>query len=114
MFPRLFCIPPPQAPSAFLFAANSVLLCRLRRPDGSSRQSHIFPDKQMENTHMPRKNHARVHSATAVADWKIVECQKHLLVIDVAGKILRLVSKPLRLKGKPRYKVPPDCDPAMW
>jgi hypothetical protein len=39
---------------------------------------------------------------------------KHLLVIDVAGKILRLVSKPLRLKGKPRYKVPPDCDPAMW
>lgn len=68
----------------------------------------------MENINVPKKNHARAHSATAAADWKIVECQKHLLVIDVAGKTLRLVSKPLRLKGKPRYKVPPDCDPAMW
>jgi hypothetical protein len=38
---------------------------------------------------------------------------RHLLVIDVAGKTLRLVSKPIRLKGKPQYKVPPDCDPEM-
>jgi hypothetical protein len=63
---------------------------------------------------MRKKNHARAQSAEAAADWKIVECQKHLLVIDVAGKTLRLVSKPLRFKGKPQYKVPPDCDPAMW
>jgi len=75
---------------------------------------YFFPTNKMENTNVPKKNHARAHSATAAADWKIVECQKHLLVIDVAGKTLRLVSKPLRLKGKPRYKVPPDCDPAMW
>lgn len=68
----------------------------------------------MENTNVPKKNHARAHAARAAADWKIVECQKHLLVIDVAGKTLRLVSKPLRFKGKPQYKVPPDCDPAMW
>jgi len=68
----------------------------------------------MENTNMRKKNHARAQSAAVAADWKIVERQKHLLVIDVAGKTLRLVSKPLRLKGKPQYKVPPDCDPAMW
>jgi hypothetical protein len=68
----------------------------------------------MENIIMPKKNHLRAQASTAAADWKIVECQKHLLVIDVAGKTLRLVSKPLRLKGKPQYKVPPDCDPRMW
>jgi len=68
----------------------------------------------MENTNMRKKKHARAQSAAVAADWKIVQCQKHLLVIDVAGKTLRLVSKPLRLKGKPQYKVPPDCDPAMW
>ena len=68
----------------------------------------------MENIHVPKKNHGRAPSATAATEWKIVECQKHLLVIDVAGKTLRLVSKPLRFKGKPQYKVPPDCDPAMW
>ena len=63
---------------------------------------------------MRKKNHARAQSAAAAADWKIVERQKHLLVIDVGGKTLRLVSKPLRLKGETQYKVPPDCDPAMW
>ena len=68
----------------------------------------------MENTNVRKKNHARAQSAAVAADWKIVERQKHQLVIDVAGKTLRLVSKPLRLKGKPQYKVPPDCDPAMW
>jgi hypothetical protein len=69
----------------------------------------------MENIIMPKKNHVRAQAvATAAPDWKIIECQKHLLVIDVAGKTLRLVSKPLRLKGKPQYKVPPDCDPRMW
>jgi hypothetical protein len=68
----------------------------------------------MENTNMRKKNHGRAQSSAVATDWKIVECQKHLLVIDVAGKTLRLVSKPLRLKGKPQYKVPPDCDPAMW
>jgi len=62
---------------------------------------------------VPKKNLLRAQS-TAAADWKIVECQKHLLVIDVAGKTVRMVSKPLRLKGKPQYKVPPDCDPRMW
>lgn len=69
----------------------------------------------MENIIVPKKNHLRAQPvATATPDWKIIECQKHLLVIDVAGKILRLVSKPLQLKGKPQYKVPPDCDPTMW
>jgi hypothetical protein len=66
----------------------------------------------MENTTVPKKKHVRAKEAGA--DWKIVEFSKHLLVIDAAGKTLRLVSKPLRLKGKPRYKVPPDCDPTMW
>lgn len=70
--------------------------------------------KPMENTTVPKKNHVRGHAATAVADWKIVEYKKPLLVIDVAGKTLRLICKPLGLKGKPRYKVPPDCDPTMW
>jgi hypothetical protein len=74
--------------------------------------AHFFFANKMENTTVPKKNHLRVHASTA--DWKILECQKHLLVIDVAGKTLRLVSKPLRLKGKPQYKVPPDCDPKMW
>jgi hypothetical protein len=76
--------------------------------------AYFFPTNKLENTNVPKKNHAGAHSATAAAGWKIVECQKHLLVIAVAGKTLRLVSKPLRLKGKPRYKVAPDCDPAMW
>jgi hypothetical protein len=61
-----------------------------------------------------KKNQIRVQAGKAAADWKIIECQKHLLVIDVAGKTVRLVTKPPRLKGKPRYKVPPDCDPTMW
>ncbi|HSK45294.1 MAG TPA: hypothetical protein VLA83_15560 [Candidatus Binatia bacterium] len=64
---------------------------------------------------MSKRNHVRTRpAATAAAEWKIVECSKHLLVIDVAGKTLRLVPKPLTLKGKPQYKVPPDCDPTMW
>lgn len=64
---------------------------------------------------MQKKTQVRARSAaTARADWKILECKKHLLVIDVAGKTLRLVPKPFTLKGKPRYKVPPDCDPMMW
>ena len=63
---------------------------------------------------MLKKNHLRAPASTSAAEWKIVECQKHLLVIDMAGKTLRLVFKPLRLKGKPQYKVPPDCDPTMW
>ena len=45
---------------------------------------------------------------------QFIECQKHLLVIDIAGKTMRLVSKLLSLKGEPQYKVPPDCDPEMW
>jgi hypothetical protein len=68
----------------------------------------------MENTIVPKENHVQAEASNAAAKWKIIECQKHLLVIDVAGKTLRLVSKPLRLKGKPQYKVPPDCDPRMW
>jgi len=68
----------------------------------------------MENTTVQKKNHIRGQSAATATGWKIVECRKYLLVIDVAGKTLRLVSKPLTLKGKPRYKVPPDCDPTMW
>jgi hypothetical protein len=63
---------------------------------------------------MPKKNHLRAGASVAAPDWKIIECQKHLLVIDVAGKTVRIVSQPLRLKGKPQYKVPPDCDPRMW
>ncbi|MGZ4858014.1 MAG: hypothetical protein ACXV8M_00515 [Candidatus Angelobacter sp.] len=63
---------------------------------------------------MPKKKHVRAKAASAAVDWKIVECKKYLLVIDVAGKTVRLVSKPLQLNGKPRYKVPPDCDPTMW
>jgi hypothetical protein len=76
--------------------------------------AHFFFANKMENTTMPKKNHLRAQVSTAAANWKILECQKHLLVIDVAGKTLRLVSKPLRLKGKPQYRVPPDCDPTMW
>jgi len=68
----------------------------------------------MENSTVPKKTHVRAQTATSPADWKIIECQKHLLVIDIAGKTMRLVSKPLTLKGKPPYKVPPDCDPEMW
>lgn len=63
---------------------------------------------------MPKKKHVRAQAASAAVDWKIVEFRKHLLVIDVAGKIVHLVTKPLSLKGKPRYKVPPDCDPTLW
>jgi hypothetical protein len=68
----------------------------------------------MENTIVPKENHLQAQVSNAAANWKIIECKKHLLVIDVAGKTLRLVSKPLRFKDKPRYKVPPDCDPRMW
>jgi hypothetical protein len=68
----------------------------------------------MENTIVPKENHLQAQVPNAAADWKIIECKKHLLVIDVAGKTLRLVSKPLRFKDKPQYKVPPDCDPRMW
>ena len=46
--------------------------------------------------------------------FQLEDSGAEMLVIDVAGKTVRLVSKPLRLKGKPRYKVPPDCDPTMW
>lgn len=63
---------------------------------------------------MSKKNHVLAQSPTGADDWKIIECQKYLLVIDVAGKTLRLVSKPVRFKSKPQYKVPPDCDPRMW
>jgi len=65
----------------------------------------------MENTNRAKEKSS---SSTAASGWKILECQNHLLVIDMAGKTLRLVFKPLRLKGKPQYKVPPDCDPTMW
>jgi hypothetical protein len=75
-----------------------------------SRQWRISFYKQNGEYKVPKKKHVRAKAA----DWKIVEFRKHLLVIDVAGKTLRLVSKPLSLKGKPRYKVPPDCDPTMW
>ncbi len=68
----------------------------------------------MENTIVPKKNPLRARAGADASNWKIVECQKHLLVLDVAGKTVRIVSKPLRLKGKPQYKVPPDCDPRMW
>jgi hypothetical protein len=60
---------------------------------------------------VPKENPLHIQASNAAAGWKIIECKKHLLVIDVAGKTLRLVSKPLRFKGKPQYKVPPDCDP---
>lgn len=68
----------------------------------------------MENTIVPKKNYVRSYASTAIADWKIIEYKKPLLVIEVAGKTLRMICKPLVLKGKPRYKVPPDCDPTMW
>jgi hypothetical protein len=68
----------------------------------------------MVNTIVPKEYHVEAVASIAAAKWNIFECQKHLLVIDLAGKTLRLVSKPLRLKGKPQYKVPPDCDPRMW
>jgi hypothetical protein len=61
-----------------------------------------------------KKNHAGGKLATAALGWRIVECHKNVLVIDVAGKLVRIHFKPLRLKGKPRYTVPPDCDPTMW
>jgi hexokinase len=52
----------------------------------------------MENTIVPKENHLQAQVPNAAADWKIIECKKHLLVIDVAGKTLRLVSKPLASK----------------
>jgi hypothetical protein len=27
---------------------------------------------------------------------------------------VRILYRPVRLKGKPDYKVAPDCDPTMW
>jgi len=46
--------------------------------------------------------------------WAIVARRRNLWVVEVFGKRVRLTFKPLRLKGKPRYSVPPDCDPTMW
>jgi len=62
---------------------------------------------------MPKRNHARAKS-TAAAGWKVVYRQKQVLVIDLSGQTVRILYRPVRLKGKPGYKVAPDCDPAMW
>lgn len=63
---------------------------------------------------MPKNNHVGDKFTIAASGWKIVERQKRTLVIDLGGKLVRIHFKPLRLKGKPRYTVPPDCDPTMW
>lgn len=46
--------------------------------------------------------------------WAIVERRRNLWVVEIFGKRVRLAFRPLRLKGRPRYSVPPDCDPTMW
>lgn len=46
--------------------------------------------------------------------WAIVSRHRYLWVVELAGKRFELRFKPLRLKGRPRYSVPPDCDPTMW
>jgi hypothetical protein len=38
----------------------------------------------------------------------------HVLVIDLTGQTVRILYRPMRLKGKASYKVSPDCDPTMW
>jgi hypothetical protein len=47
------------------------------------------------------------------AAWNGAE-PRHVLVIDLTGQMVRILYRPMRLKGKASYKVSPDCDPTLW
>ena len=74
--------------------------------------SSFFANK--EDSTVSNNGHVNGKSRKSIRALRIVGRQKNLLLIQVEGKLVRISGQRLRLKGKPRYHVPPDCDPTMW
>jgi hypothetical protein len=72
------------------------------------------PSANKGDSAVSNNGHVIGKSRKSVPAWKIIGRQKNLLLVQVAGKLVRISGQRLRLKGKPRYHVPPDCDPTMW
>jgi hypothetical protein len=63
---------------------------------------------------VPKNGSFNAKPAQPEVGWTIVGRQKYLLLVAMGRRMMQVRFKPLRLKGKPRYSVPPDCDPNMW
>ncbi len=63
---------------------------------------------------MPKNHYLAAKPQPQRLKWTLVARTRYSWLVEIAGKLMHVRFKPVRLKGKPRYTVPPDCDPMMW